>query len=194
MADFHGKPLIQWILDTTEGIFTRRILVTRHKEVEELCRRLGIHVIYHDLPYRSDTVRLGLQALAQDVDGCMFCPGDQPLLRHDTITALALHARKEPNFIWRTAYEDTVGSPVLFPKWAFSELLTLPEGKGGSFLLKKYPGQVRRVPVRDKYELMDIDTPEDLKVLSEYYVSKYPAGCFDSSAGSCNTVPDAETS
>ncbi|MBD5460759.1 MAG: nucleotidyltransferase family protein [Lachnospiraceae bacterium] len=175
MADFKGKPLIQWTLDVTEKIFLRRVVVTRHQEVEALCRKQGIPVIFHDLPWRSDTIRLGLQALSpsldqdlyHELDGCMFCPGDQPLLRPDTIAALALSAASEKDLIWRTAWEDTVGSPVLFPKWAFPELLTLPKDKGGSFILTKYPEQVRKIPVRDPYELMDIDSPEDLKFLSE---------------------------
>lgn len=167
MADFKGKPMIHWVLDATENIFTRRIVVTRHKRVEELCRRRGIDVIFHDLPYRSDTVRLGLRALARDVEGCMFCPGDQPLLRPETIISLALSAAGERNTIWRTAYGDRVGSPVLFPKWTFSELLTLPEGQGGSYILNKYPEQIRTISVRDPYELMDIDSPEDLKILTE---------------------------
>ncbi len=171
MADFRGKPLIQWALDATEGIFCRRVVVTRHPAIAELCRRQGIQVVFHELPYRSDTVRLGLQAILGEIDSCMFCPGDQPLLRRDTVASLALNAYHEDKAIWRTAYEDgagspvSAGSPVLFPKWAFPELLALPEGKGGSFLLKKYPGQVRMLPVRDKYELMDVDTPEDLKFL-----------------------------
>ena len=165
-AEFKGKPLIQWTLDATEGIFARRIVVTRHREVEELCHRQGVDVIYHDLPYRSDTVRLGLQALAGEVEGCMFCPGDQPLLKRDTVAALALNAVNEKNCIWRAAYEETSGAPVLFPKQMFSELLSLPEGKGGRFLLKKYPEQIRRVSVRDRYELMDIDSPEDLDFLT----------------------------
>ena len=118
------------------------------------------------MPNRNDNICLGLQAIGQEVEGCMFCPGDQPLLRRETIVALALNARNEKDCIWRTAYGDTVGSPVLFPKWTFPELLTLPEGKGGSFLLKKYPERVRKVATQDRYELMDIDTPEELKFLS----------------------------
>lgn len=166
-ADFRGKPLIQWTLDATEGIFRRRVVVTRHPAIGELCRGQEIPVVFHDMPYRSDTVRLGLQAIMGEIDSCMFCPADQPLLRWDTVASLALNAFHEDKVIWRTAYGDEVGSPVMFPKWAFPELLALPERKGGSFVLKKYPGQVRLVPVRDKYELMDVDTPEDLKSLTE---------------------------
>lgn len=167
MADFRGRPLIQWALDATEGIFARRIVVTRHPSIEELCRSQGIPVVFHKLPSRSDTVRLGLQAILEEIGSCMFCPADQPLLRWDTVASLALNALHEDKAIWRTSYGDGVGSPVLFPKWAFPELLTLPEGKGGSFVLQKYPGQVRMIPVRDKYELMDVDTPEDLTLLQE---------------------------
>lgn len=165
MAEFEGKPLIQRTLDATEGIFARRIVVTRHKDVEELCQRQNIPVIFHSFPYRSNTVRLGLQAVSRDVEGCMFCPSDQPLLRRDTVASLALSAVCDKDAIWRTAYKDMAGSPVLFPQWAFSQLLTLPEGKGGGFVIKNHPGQVRFLPVQDPWELMDVDAPEDLKKL-----------------------------
>jgi len=54
------------------------------------------------------------------------------------------------------------GSPVVFPQWAFPELLDLPEGKGGGAVIKKYPERLRMVSVRDLYELKDVDSPEDL--------------------------------
>lgn len=167
MADFHGRPMICRALEATEGIFSRRVVVTRHPQVADLCRTQGVDAILHDLPRRSDTVRLGLEALGDGITGCLFCPGDQPLLSRDSVTALALSGNNDRNAIWRTAWEATFGTPVLFPRWIFPELLTLPEGKGGNVLTKKYPEQVRQVPVRDKYELMDVDTREDLDILLE---------------------------
>lgn len=166
MADFHGEPLICRALAATEGLFTHRVVVTRHENVAVLCRERGIAVVLHALPHRSDTVRLGLDALGS-VDGCMFCPGDQPLLRKETVAALTQAARRDNTSIWRTCFEETPGSPILFPKWTFSELRTLPEGKGGSHVVKKYPERVRTVPVRDKNELTDVDTQEDLEFLLE---------------------------
>ena len=103
----------------------------------------------------------------QAVEGCIFCPGDQPLLRWETVAALAVAAVNEKNVIWRTICEGTPGSPVLFPKWTFPELLRLPEGKGGSFVVRKYPDRVQTLPVRDGYELMDVDSPEDFIKLLE---------------------------
>ena len=166
MADFGGQPMIARILAATEGIFDRRVVVTRHEDVALLCRKQGIEVVLHDLPNRNDTVRLGLEAVG-DVDGCLFCPGDQPLLRKETVAALVSDWKKEADFICRTVFENQPGAPILFPKWAFPELLSLPEGKGGGLLTKKYPERVRLHPVRDRYELIDVDTRENLMKLSE---------------------------
>ncbi len=171
MTPFKEKPLIQWVLNATEGIFSKRVVVTRHKAVEELCRGQGIEVISHNLPGLNDTIRLGLNAVAQEAQSCMFCPGDQPLLSRDTIAALGLCGINDNERIWRAAWENEESSPVLFPKRMFPDLLTLPEGKGGSFVIKKYPEQVGKVLVRDKNELIDIDSPKDLEYLSESMLS-----------------------
>ena len=173
MADFRGKPMIQYALDATEGIFERRVVVTRHREVEELCRRQNIPVVFHSLPYRSDTVRLGLESLekgsgeVKGLEGCMFCPGDQPLLGRETVASLALCAASEKKFIWRASWNGMEGSPVLFPAWAFPELLNLPGGKGGGFVAEKHREQVRTAAAGSRWELQDVDCPEDLGFLAE---------------------------
>lgn len=188
MAELKGKPLIQYALDATEGIFERRVVVTRHKEVEELCHRQGVPVVFHSLPYRSDTVRLGLESLGAGTDagksgteaeikiappaengleGCMFCPGDQPMLGRETVASLALCAASGKNTIWRTVWNGQEGSPVLFPAWVFPELLALPEGKGGGFAAGKHRELVRTVSARSQWELKDVDCLEDLELLAE---------------------------
>ena len=164
MADFHGKPMIQSSLDASEGLFAKRIVVTRHEQVAALCREQNVDVVLHDLPNRNDTVRLGLEALG-NLDACLFLPGDQPLLRRETV-AMLLESRKEnPDSIVRPTYEDTEGSPVLFPSWAFPELLDLPEGKGGGVVIKNHPNEVCRVSIANPFELADADTPEMLETL-----------------------------
>lgn len=164
MADFGGKPMIQRALAATDGLFSRRVVVTRHESVARLCREQNVEVVFHDLPHRSDTVRLGLEALGE-LDMCMFLPGDQPLLRRETVAMLLENWMENPDRIIRPAYEDSEGSPVLFPAWAFPELKDLPEGKGGGVVIKKHPGMLCRVPVADPFELADADTPETLEML-----------------------------
>ena len=165
LAEFHGKPLISYILDATSDIFTKRIVVTRHEAVANLCKERNIDFILHTMPHRNDTIRLGLERLL-DTEHCMFCTSDQPLLRPETIAALALSATNAPFKIVRPICGDIIGSPVVFPKITYEELLQLPEGKGGGYVIKQHPDDVQYLTISNLAELEDIDTPEDLMRLS----------------------------
>lgn len=181
LADFCGQPMLCRAFDATAtpGI-AARIVVTRSEEVQALCRAQGVPVLLHSLPGRNDTVRLGLSALLEqqpELSGCMFLPGDQPLLRRETVEAMTerfcptewqKETEREIFRLGAVADNDPtplVGSPVLFGSSFFSELLTLPENKGGNVLLKKYPAQVRTICIADSAELLDADTPEVLQQL-----------------------------
>lgn len=167
MADFNGEPMFLRVLHASESFGGRRVVVTRHKEIAALCEQMGVKVILHDLPHRSDTVRLGLKVFC-DMDGCMFMPADQPLLCRETVDKLVQHWAENKENILRPVYGDTPGAPVLFPKWSFPELLDLPEGKGGGVVMKKHPEKVSVLQIQNPYELMDADTPETLQMLLQH--------------------------
>lgn len=166
MADFHGKPMIQRAFEATDGLFAKRVTVTRHECIAALCREQNLDVVLHDFPHRNDTIRLGLEAL-EDMDACMFFPGDQPLFRRETVAKLLHSWQEHPDSIIRPIHEDTEGSPVLFPSWTFPELRNLPEGKGGGAVIKNHPYDLICVSVADPFELADADTPETLEVLKQ---------------------------
>ena len=181
LADFCGQPMLcRAFAATAAPSISARIVVTRSEEVQALCRAQGVPVLLHSLPGRNDTVRLGLSALLEqlpELSGCMFLPGDQPLLRRETVEAMTerfcptewqKETEREIFRLGAVADNDPtplVGSPVLFGSSFFPELLTLPENKGGNILLKKYPAQVRTVCIADSAELLDADTPEVLQQL-----------------------------
>ena len=181
LADFCGQPMLCRAFDATAtpGI-AARIVVTRSEEVQALCRAQGVPVLLHSLPGRNDTVRLGLSALLEqlpELSGCMFLPGDQPLLRRETVEAMTERfcptewQKETEREIFRLGFRirndpsPLTGSPVLFEKGLFQELLTLPQGMGGSVLLRKYPAHVHTVYIADRNELADADTPEALAQL-----------------------------
>lgn len=182
LALFGGRPLLCRTFDATDTpLLTGRIIVTRSAEVEQLCGQYGIPCLRHTLPGRNDTVRLGLEALLTRqpaLAGCMFLPGDQPLLRRESVERV-IEASRDParsqketeRAAFRLAYQSPeepdplVGSPVLFTRGFFSDLRTLPEGKGGSFLLRNEPEQVHLVLTAHREELLDADTPEALREL-----------------------------
>lgn len=94
MAELCGAPLVGHVVRATDGLFSRRVVVTRHADVAALCETLGVQVILHDEPCRNDTVRLGMEAM----DGCdtvTFVQGDQPLIRPASIVALLRAAERD---------------------------------------------------------------------------------------------------
>lgn len=186
LAEFCGQPMLCRAFAATDTqVLAARIVVTRSAEVKALCEEHGVPVLLHSLPGRNDTVRLGLTALLEQVPGlfgCMFLPGDQPLLCRETVEAMIgisgwdhetrLERQKETEreifrlgFRVRNDPSPLTGSPVLFEKGLFQELLTLPQGMGGSVLLRKYPAHVHTVYIADRNELADADTPEALAQL-----------------------------
>lgn len=94
MAELCGEPLVGHVVRATDGLFDRRVVVTRHVDVAAVCETLGAQVILHDEPCRNDTVRLGMEAM----DGCdtvTFVQGDQPLIRPASIVALLRAAERD---------------------------------------------------------------------------------------------------
>ena len=94
MAELCDAPLVGHVVRATDGLFSRRVVVTRHADVAALCETLGAQVILHDEPCRNDTVRLGMEAM----DGCdmvTFFQGDQPLIRPASIAALLRAAERD---------------------------------------------------------------------------------------------------
>ena len=92
LTTIDGAPLLQHILDISQGLFAKRIVVTRHKEVAEICAQQQIPCLLHDKPYLSDTVRLGTAYIEQHLpqaEGLLFAVGDQPLLQQATLIRLA---------------------------------------------------------------------------------------------------------
>lgn len=94
MAELCDAPLVGHVVRATDGLFSRRVVVTRHADVAALCETLGAQVILHDEPCRNDTVRLSMEAM----DGCdtvTFVQGDQPLIRPASIAALLRAAERD---------------------------------------------------------------------------------------------------
>ena len=169
MAKLNDVPLIQYVLQATDGLFAKRVVVTRYAEVAELCRKWDAEVVLHNEPNRNDTVRLGMEALGA-CDTATFTQADQPLISARSIAELLRCAEGDPDSIWRTSFEGQPGAPVLFPAWAFDELRTLPPRKGGGYIAKAHPEQVRTIEVASKWELFDVDTPSNLHILQASHI------------------------
>ncbi len=167
LAELAGTPLVAHVVRATDGLFAKRVVVTRSPEVAAVARALGAEAVLHDEPLRSDAVRLGMKEM-EGCDDVAFFPGDQPLISAASVSRLLAAAEGRPECIWRTAFRGEPGAPVLFPTWAYDELRALPAGKGGGFVARAHPERVRLVEVESAWELFDVDTACDLQVLQEH--------------------------
>jgi molybdenum cofactor cytidylyltransferase len=135
-------------------------VVTRTKEVKELCEARGIPVIFHEYPGRGDAVRLGMEQM-MDLDGCMFCLCDQPFLGRKSINRMVGKFTYGEKTIFKLGYGEKQGTPGLFSNRYFEELCKLPEKSGGSHIIKKHLKEVDVIFAESEAELWDMDTKED---------------------------------
>lgn len=171
LAAFPGGTMLGRVLDLTDALpLAARTVVTRSEAAADCCRARGADAVLHRLPFRSDTVRLGLERVEELADGslagCLFCPADQPLLRPESVAALLAAFTDAPERIHRLGWHGRPGSPVLFPRRLFDDLRRLPAGAGGSFLIGRDPQGAALTPVQEEAELLDADTREDLARLA----------------------------
>ena len=180
LADFGGRPLLCRALEVTATpALAARVVVTRSAEVKALCDAQAVPCLLHSLPGRNDTVRLGLEALLSELPGlagCIFLPGDQPLLRKESLEAMARDFSaldENERAILRLGFRaedgtERLGSPVLFGSSYFGALCSLPEGKGGGVVIRQHPESVQAVYAARQEELEDADTAEELERLRKF--------------------------
>lgn len=166
MTKLLDSPLISYILSTTQALFDKSVVVTRHTSVQDYCNSIGQYVILHALPHRNDTARLGTEyMMSQAVDSILFFQGDQPLVSIDSIMSILICAKNCPGKIIRLSYQGSDYSPVLFPSYFYEQLTKLPESKGGNYLAQTHADSVIRVEANSELEIIDIDTPEDIETI-----------------------------
>lgn len=166
LAPFNGRPLIAHTLAALpRELFARRLVVTRSAEVAAIAESMGFETLLHSLPDVSDTIRLGVSTMSE-TDGCLFCVGDQPYISADTVGRIISAFADEPTRIYRAAFGNRLGNPVLFPKELYGELASLAEGQSGGAVIARHKELVRAIEAATADELADIDTREDYQRLT----------------------------
>lgn len=162
------------ILHTAENLAAagfRPLVVTRSEKVKELADREGIGCVLHDGPKKSDTIHAGLAHLDPDLAGYLFMPGDQPLVKPESLRKMAGQFLRRPDRAVRLSFEGTAGSPVLFPAFCREKLMAYTGDRGGMEALKAERIPCDSVEAECPWELWDVDTPENMekvrKVLAE---------------------------
>jgi len=93
LEELDGKPLILHTAAACSRAGLSPVIVTRSEVIRRLAEENGYDCVIHADPEKSATIRHGLEHLLQETDirpgasfsGCLFIPGDQPLVRPESI-------------------------------------------------------------------------------------------------------------
>lgn len=165
-AGVGGRSLILRALEAVPGeAFETVAVVTQYPEVLDLAERFRFTALRNEHPNWgiSHTIRLGLETLG-DCGGAMFLVSDQPLLRRESVRALAELWRAQPGKIAALAHGGVRGNPCVFPARLFPELLELREDHGGNTVIRRHEEDLILWEVPEE-ELTDVDTPSALEKL-----------------------------
>lgn len=173
LLKYKGKTFIENTADKAlEYGFDKIILVTSHKEVEQILGDFvkssnNFMIVTNKNPAfgLSESIKNGLKEL-RECDVCMFFTGDQPGLTLGTIKRILGRAGKDKIIIPK--YTGKNGMPTVFGSDFFDELMRLEGDSGGKQIMNSHKGNIEYVEINDQSEGFDIDTREDY----EYLISK----------------------
>lgn len=166
-----GREILLHTAGNLQAAGFRPLAVTRSKEVKALADREGIACVMHDGPKKSDTIHTGLRYLEPDRAGYLFMPGDQPLVRPDSLRRMAEQFFACPEQAVRLGFEGAAGSPVLFPAFCREKLMAYTGDRGGIEVLKAEQIPCVITEAAFAWELWDADTPENMEKIREAYFS-----------------------
>lgn len=160
-----GVPMIERAMNAVPaGLFHRACVVSCYPELLALAGERGyVPVPNPDAAQgQSASVRLGLSRLT-DLDGVMFCVCDQPWLRRDSVERLLAEFAAHPGRICALSWRGERGSPAVFPRGLFPQLLALTGDRGGGGVIRAHRDRLRLVEASGPEELQDVDTKPDGK-------------------------------
>ncbi len=139
--------------------------------VQELVARNDVIVVDADQnPGGSFGMGLSIAAGVQarpNASGWLVMPADMPLVRPDTLQAVASALKVHP--IAYAQHRGRRGHPVGFSSEFYNELSNLRGDDGARRVIARYPAVA--IEVDDGGALMDIDTAEDLMLARAYHAA-----------------------
>jgi molybdenum cofactor cytidylyltransferase len=146
------------------------IVVTGHERerVEAALKGLDVRRVHNPnfAAGLSTSLKAGLAALPDDVDGAIVCLGDMPQVRAALIDRLiAAFDPERGALVVVPTIDGKRGNPVVWSRRFFPELAALEGDVGARHLIGRYQEAVMEVPIEDRAALVDVDTPEALKAV-----------------------------
>lgn len=163
LAPFRGRPLVRAAVDSALASQASPVLVVgghRGDAVEAALAGLPVQVVAnpdYDLGM-SSSLRVGLLALPEGIDGALVLLGDMPRVTAahlDRLVAAFTAAGGESVCV--PTHGGRRGNPVLWPARYFPRLVAIEGDRGGRALLTELGEAVVEVEMADDGVLIDVD-------------------------------------
>jgi molybdenum cofactor cytidylyltransferase len=166
LLPWKGRSLLEHVVDTVLGSSVDQVVVVLGHERESigaLVRDKGVVTVINEDWKRGQagSVRVGLQAVRESCDACLFVLADQPHVTPELIDSILARYRRTLAPVVTPVYRGRRGNPVLFARTLFPELLALQGDQGGRQVMERHENEVETVEVRDPTLFLDIDTVDD---------------------------------
>jgi molybdenum cofactor cytidylyltransferase len=172
LAPVDGKPMVAHVMESVMASQARPLaVVTGHDYAAvEAVLPEGRYTLAHNPDYASglsSSLRRGLAALPEEIDGVVVCLGDMPRLSPAIIDRLiAAFDPLEGRAICVPTWQGKRGNPVLFARRFFAEMQDIAGDTGARALIGEHADVVCEVAMDDDAVLLDVDTPEALDAIN----------------------------
>lgn len=162
---FEGVSLAAGAVRKAEAVCGEQsVLVTGKdwREVADSCAPLaGYFVINSDYEQGlASSIVCGVRSVAESADAILLMLADLPLVTTEHLSKLVAAWSASPQSIVASAFEDTLGPPIVFPKTDFDGLMRLRGDRGARSIIDANKERVQAIPCEEA--AFDIDRPEDL--------------------------------
>lgn len=168
LLPFGGRPALDRVLATCRrgGVDQVHVVLGEHAEaIQQEADLEHSEVVLNPDPTRgmSSSIREGLRALRQPVEGFFIFPADHPLVPVRVIREMIQAFRQlgEECSIVTPVYTGKRGHPVLFRGSLIDDFLALGPDEPGYTVIRSRADEVFELPVDTPFVANDMDTPED---------------------------------
>jgi molybdenum cofactor cytidylyltransferase len=178
LAEVGGKPLLRHAVEAALGSRARPVIVVTGHEHERVAAALdGLDVrLVHNPRHPeglSTSLKAGLAALPDDVDGTLVLLGDMPRVTPQLLDSLiGAFDPADGTHAVVPVRDGHRGNPVLLSRRFFPVLQAVTGDVGGRALLGTHGEGVVEVPVADESAFLDVDTPEALDAVRSELVPR----------------------
>lgn len=162
-----GETLIERVVKTAKGSSADEVIVVLGHEAEKVREQLvkldcKLVVNENYMRGQSESVKVGLAAVASSAEAVMILPADVALIDAESINSVIDEHRKSKSHIVIASHKHQSGHPILLDRALFQEVSQIDESALGlKALINRHRSKVKYVEVGTENVLIDIDTREE---------------------------------